>query len=142
MIYKTILVILHFPLKLGGSIVTAHLNFLKKNVDAIAVCAFAYSFLASCGYLTIGSKVNPNILLDYDANRPKVTWMFSGLSHRQHSQFGPISNLSKKSIAFCTCGFFLVIGVFVLKVALSQKILKNFFVAKINIPNHYPEQKI
>jgi hypothetical protein len=29
-----------------------------------------------------------------------------------------------------------------LKVALSQKILKNFFVAKINIPNHYPEQKI
>ena len=29
-----------------------------------------------------------------------------------------------------------------LKVALSQKILKNFFIAKINIPNHYPEQKI
>ena len=31
---------------------------------------------------------------------------------------------------------------YVLKVALSQKVLKNFFVAKINIPNHYPEQKI
>ena len=29
-----------------------------------------------------------------------------------------------------------------IKVALSQKILKNFFIAKINIPNHYPEQKI
>ena len=29
---------------------------------------------------------------------------------------------------------------YVLKVALSQKVLKNFFVAKINIPNHYPEQ--
>ena len=29
-----------------------------------------------------------------------------------------------------------------LKVALRQKILKNCFVAKINIPNHYPEQKI
>ena len=80
MIYKTILVILHFPLKLGGSIVTAHLNFLKKNVDAIAVCAFAYSFLASCGYLTIGSKVNPNILLDYDANRPKVMFGFISMA--------------------------------------------------------------
>ena len=31
---------------------------------------------------------------------------------------------------------------YVLKVTLSQKVLKNFFVAKINIPNHYPEQKI
>jgi hypothetical protein len=29
-----------------------------------------------------------------------------------------------------------------LKVALSQKMLKNFFVARINIPNPYPEQKI
>ena len=29
-----------------------------------------------------------------------------------------------------------------LKVALSQKRLENFFVARINIPNHYPEQKI
>ena len=29
-----------------------------------------------------------------------------------------------------------------LKVALSQKILENFYVANINIPNHYPEQKI
>ena len=29
-----------------------------------------------------------------------------------------------------------------LKVALSQKILKNFFVARINIPNRYPQQKI
>ena len=29
-----------------------------------------------------------------------------------------------------------------LKVALSQKIQKNFFIAKINIPNHYPEQNI
>ena len=27
----------------------------------------------------------------------------------------------------------------ILKVALSQKILKNFFVAKMNILNHYPE---
>ena len=29
-----------------------------------------------------------------------------------------------------------------LKVALSQKRLENFFVARINIPNHSPEQKI
>ena len=29
-----------------------------------------------------------------------------------------------------------------LKVALSQKILENFYIAYINIPNHYPEQKI
>ena len=28
-----------------------------------------------------------------------------------------------------------------LKVALSQKILENFYFSKINIPNHYPEQK-
>ena len=28
------------------------------------------------------------------------------------------------------------------KVALSQKILENFYVSNINIPNHYPEQKI
>ena len=26
--------------------------------------------------------------------------------------------------------------------ALSQKILENFYVSNINIPNHYPEQKI
>ena len=29
-----------------------------------------------------------------------------------------------------------------LKVALSQKILENFSIANINIPNHYPGQKI
>jgi hypothetical protein len=29
-----------------------------------------------------------------------------------------------------------------LKVAFSQKRLENFFAARINIPNHYPEQKI
>ena len=29
-----------------------------------------------------------------------------------------------------------------LQVALSQKRLENFFIARINIPNHYPEQKI
>ena len=29
-----------------------------------------------------------------------------------------------------------------LKVALSQKILVNFYISNINIPNHYPEQKI
>ena len=28
------------------------------------------------------------------------------------------------------------------KVAFSQKRLEDVFVAKINIPNHYPEQKI
>ena len=30
----------------------------------------------------------------------------------------------------------------VLKLALSQKILEKFYVSNINIPNHYPEQKI
>ena len=29
-----------------------------------------------------------------------------------------------------------------LKVALSQEILETFHVSNINIPNHYPEQKI
>ena len=29
-----------------------------------------------------------------------------------------------------------------LKVALSQKIVDNFYIAKLNIPNHYPGQKI
>jgi hypothetical protein len=36
----------------------------------------------------------------------------------------------------------LVIIMMMLKVALSQKILENFYIANINIPNHYPEQKI
>ena len=31
---------------------------------------------------------------------------------------------------------------FYLTVALCQKILEVFYIAKINIPNHYPEQKI
>ena len=30
----------------------------------------------------------------------------------------------------------------ILKVALSRKILENFYISKIKIPNHYPEQKI
>ena len=30
----------------------------------------------------------------------------------------------------------------ILKVALSQKILENFYISNVNIPNHYPEQKI
>ena len=29
-----------------------------------------------------------------------------------------------------------------LKVALSQKMLEDFYFSKINIPNHYPEQTI
>ena len=29
-----------------------------------------------------------------------------------------------------------------LKVALSQKILEKFYISNINIPDHYPEQKI
>ena len=29
-----------------------------------------------------------------------------------------------------------------LNVALSQKVLDNFYLSKINIPNHYPEQNI
>ena len=70
--------ILRFSFKLGGSIVTAHLNFLMKDVEAISISAFAYSFLASCGYLTIGTKVNPDILLDYEVNIPKV--MFGSIS--------------------------------------------------------------
>ena len=31
---------------------------------------------------------------------------------------------------------------YLLKVALSQKILENFYISNINIPNHYPEQEI
>ena len=79
-IYKNILMILHFSLKLAGSIVTAHLNFLKKDVDAISICAFVYSFLASCGYLTIGTIVNPDILLDYEVNIPKVMFGFISMA--------------------------------------------------------------
>ena len=28
------------------------------------------------------------------------------------------------------------------QMALSQKILESFYISNINIPNHYPEQKI
>ena len=80
MIYKNILVILQFPLKLGALIVTALLKFLEKDGDAFATCAFVYSFLASRGYLTIGSKVNPDILLDYDVNRTKVMFGFISMA--------------------------------------------------------------
>ena len=80
LIYKNILVILHFALKLGGSIGTAHLKFLEKDGDAFVICAFVISFLASSGYLTIGSKVNPDILLDYDVNRSKVMFGFISMA--------------------------------------------------------------
>ena len=80
LIYKIFLVILHFPLKLGASIVTALLKFLEKDGDAFATCAFVYSFLASCGYLTIGTIVNPDILLDYEVNIPKVMFGFISMA--------------------------------------------------------------
>ena len=47
-------------------------HFARVSTTAIAICAVANSVSASCGYLTFGSKVNPDILLDYDANRPEV----------------------------------------------------------------------
>ena len=47
-------------------------HFAGVSSIAIAICAFAYSFSASCGYLTFGSVVNPDILLDYPADRPEV----------------------------------------------------------------------
>ena len=78
LIYKNILVILHFALKLGGSIVTAHLKFLEKDGDAFAICAFVISFLAPT--LTNGSNVNPDILLDYDVNRTKVMFGFISMA--------------------------------------------------------------
>jgi hypothetical protein len=42
---------------------------------------------------------------------------------------------SLAGLTFSTFGSFL-------KVALSQKILENFSIANISIPNHYPGQKI
>ena len=47
-------------------------HFARVSTAAIAICAVANSVSACCGYLTFGSKVNPDILLDYDANRPEV----------------------------------------------------------------------
>lgn len=47
-------------------------HFAGVSSIAIFICAFAYSFSASCGYLTFGSIVNPDILLDYPADRPEV----------------------------------------------------------------------
>ena len=47
-------------------------HFAWVSTVAIAICAVANSVSACCGYLTFGSKVNPDILLDYDANRPEV----------------------------------------------------------------------
>lgn len=47
-------------------------HFAGVSCTAIFICAFAYSFSASCGYLTFGSIVNPDILLDYPADRPEV----------------------------------------------------------------------
>ena len=47
-------------------------HFARVSTAAIAICAVANSVSACCGYLTFGSKVNPDILLDFDANRPEV----------------------------------------------------------------------
>ena len=47
-------------------------HFAGVSTAAIAICAVANSVAACCGYLTFGSKVNPDILLDFDANRPEV----------------------------------------------------------------------
>ena len=47
-------------------------HFARVSTAAIAICAVANSISAYCGYLTFGSKVNPDILLNYDASRPEV----------------------------------------------------------------------
>ena len=47
-------------------------HFARVSTAAIAICAVANSVSGCCGYLTFGSKVNPDILLDFDANRPEV----------------------------------------------------------------------
>ena len=63
-----------------------------------------------------------------------------------NSAVTPYNHLSHRSKKKTVTSMYVVQKVFkdtsFLKVAFSQKILKNFFVAKINIPNHYPEQKI
>ena len=47
-------------------------HFAAVSVAAIFVCALSYSGAASLGYLTFGSKVNVDILLSYDGQRPEV----------------------------------------------------------------------
>ena len=47
-------------------------HFAAVSMVAIFVCALSYSGAASLGYLTFGSKVNVDILLSYDGQRPEV----------------------------------------------------------------------
>ena len=47
-------------------------HFSGVSITAIIICAFAYSFSASFGYLTFGSNVNPDILLNYPMDRPEI----------------------------------------------------------------------
>lgn len=47
-------------------------HFSAASIVAILVCCFAYTVSASLGYLTFGSNVNPDILLNYGGNRPEV----------------------------------------------------------------------
>ena len=47
-------------------------HFAAVSIAAIFVCALSYSGAASLGYLTFGSKVNVDILLSYDGQRPEV----------------------------------------------------------------------
>ena len=54
--------------------------------------------------------------------------------HRHHQH--------KKRFGYFHVHTFFLLLLFLLKVALSQKRLENFFIARINIPNQYPEQKI
>jgi len=47
-------------------------HFSLASGAAIAVCCFTYTGAATFGYLTFGSKVSPDILLNYSASRPSV----------------------------------------------------------------------
>ena len=75
------------------------------------------------------------------------SWLGS-LKPQTKCKFWKVPNLItqfRKSLVifrFCMRNFRLqLLSLWELKVALSQKILENFSVANINIPNHYSEQK-
>ncbi|KAL7636161.1 UNVERIFIED_CONTAM: hypothetical protein RMT77_012918 [Armadillidium vulgare] len=42
---------------------------LKACLSAMSICLVVYTLCANCGYLTFGSLVNPDVLLDYDASQ-------------------------------------------------------------------------